>query len=309
MDPGPDGLRRALAVVAPDLAVLPLRINHRYSQPNPLYWSTSAWIDDRFVAKYAWSDARAERLRREATLLQRLRTGPTPLAVPEVVVASDDPSLLVTVAVAGRPLSWEWASELTRTAGLAAVADELGTFLDRLHRLPVADILGGLPVVVPTAQADTAALRQRFVGLVDDRRAVWVRTRCDWVDDVLAPAAAPEPIVVHGDLHGYNQVWDGSTLELRAVVDFEESGAGDPHFDFRYLPGNSSTVDLVLAVVASYEGASGVRLSLDRIMAWHTLSCLGDALWRTEAGVPLPGGGDPCSWVDDLAQRFAALHR
>jgi hypothetical protein len=42
-------------------------------------------------------------------------------------------------------------------------------------------------------------------------------------------------------------------------------------------------------------------------MAWHTLTHLGDALWRSEALVELPGGGTPSTYVDDLSARFAAL--
>ncbi len=42
-------------------------------------------------------------------------------------------------------------------------------------------------------------------------------------------------------------------------------------------------------------------------MAWNVLTVLGDALWRTEAGVSLPGGGDAASWVDDLAVRLSLV--
>jgi hypothetical protein len=42
-------------------------------------------------------------------------------------------------------------------------------------------------------------------------------------------------------------------------------------------------------------------------MAWHLRTALGDALWRSEAGVPLPDHRTPPAWVDDLAERFAAL--
>ena len=47
---------------------------------------------------------------------------------------------------------------------------------------------------------------------------------CDWADAVLA-SAAPDTraVLVHGDLHGDNQVWDRN--ELRLVVDFETVGA------------------------------------------------------------------------------------
>ena len=46
-------------------------------------------------------------------------------------------------------------------------------------------------------------------------------------------------------------------------------------------------------------------------MALHLRTSLGDALWRTEAGLPLlfprPGGGTPDDYVDELAARFALL--
>ena len=42
-------------------------------------------------------------------------------------------------------------------------------------------------------------------------------------------------------------------------------------------------------------------------MAWHVLTVLGDALWRTEARVALPGGGDASTYVDDLSSRLDAL--
>ena len=56
---------------------------------------------------------------------------------------------------------------------------------------------------------------------------------------------------------------------------------------------------------------TGRRLSIERIMALHLRTSLGDALWRTEAGMPLllprPGGGTPDDYVDELAARFALL--
>ena len=44
-------------------------------------------------------------------------------------------------------------------------------------------------------------------------------------------------------------------------------------------------------------------------MAWHIRTVLGDALWRTEAGVPLPGkGGTAGTWVDELDDRMRAVN-
>lgn len=296
-------LRSALDLVAPELAGLPIALNPRFPQSNPLYWSASAVIDGRYVVKYAWSEVRAWRLWREGVVLQRLRALDDTIAVPDVAVVSPRPALVITHLVEGTPLSWEWAGEMgaeeTERAAL-----ELAALLVRLHATPAATLVADLPVVEPTPQGDTTRLRPRYPLLVDDRRAALVRSWCDWVDDVLGDAHPRPAVFVHGDLHGYNQLWDHDAVRLRAVVDFEESGIGEPEFDLRYLPGNSPDERLTLQVVTAYERLSGHRLSIDRVMAWNVVTHLGDALWRTEAGAPLPGGGTAATWVDDLAARF-----
>lgn len=42
-------------------------------------------------------------------------------------------------------------------------------------------------------------------------------------------------------------------------------------------------------------------------MAWHVLTALGDALWRTEGGVALPGGGTATTYIDRLSLELAAV--
>ena len=108
---------------------------------------------------------------------------------------------------------------------------------------------------------------------------------CDWADAVLA---SPGPaVLVHGDLHGDNQVWDRD--ELRLVVDFETIGAAEPEYELRTFPGPGMGpgVELLTAVMRHYQQVTGRQLSADRVMAWHLRSALGDALWRSEAGIPL----------------------
>ena len=264
-------------------------------------------VDDRFVVKFAWSEIRAERLWREGVVLERLRSLEPLLPVPELVVVSREPALVVTRRVAGEPLSWEWASSLGDRETEEA-ARQIAAFLVRLHGVEPGGVLADLPVVVPTAQADTASLRRRFPPLVDDQRGQSVMRWCEWVDAVLGGGCIDCPVVLlHGDLHGYNQVWDRASASLLAVFDFEESGVADRHFDLRYLPGNADGQQLVMAVMSAYEQLSGRRLSIERVMAWHVLTVLGDALWRTEARVALPGGGDATTYVDGLSRHLAAL--
>ena len=82
---------------------------------------------------------------------------------------------------------------------------------------------------------------------------------------------------------------------------------GDYHYDLRYLPAQAPTLGLLLAAAASYERLTKREVALDRVMAWHVRTVLGDALWRTEAKVALPGGGTPASWIDELDARMTAL--
>ena len=56
-----------------------------------------------------------------------------------------------------------------------------------------------------------------------------------------------------------------------------------------------------------YQRITGRQLSTDRVMAWHLRTALADALWRSEAGMPLADHRTPPEWVDDLAVRFSLL--
>jgi hypothetical protein len=64
---------------------------------------------------------------------------------------------------------------------------------------------------------------------------------------------------------------------------------------------------LLTAVMRHYQQVTGRQLSADRIMAWNLRQALGDALWHSEAGIPLNDHRTPPQWVDDLAARFREL--
>jgi len=88
------------------------------------------------------------------------------------------------------------------------------------------------------------------------------------------------------------------------VVDFETVSAAEPEYDLRALPGTGPGVELLTATVRHYQQITGHRLAIDRVMAWHLRTALGDALWRCEAGIALPDRSTPTAWIDDLSTRL-----
>jgi hypothetical protein len=99
--------------------------------------------------------------------------------------------------------------------------------------------------------------------------------------------------------------WRG-LVPTEEAVEYAETR---PEYDLRALPGTARGFELLRATLRHYEQLSGRQLSTDRIMAWHLRSALGDALWRSEADVPLPDCRTPAEWVDDLNLRQASFRR
>jgi aminoglycoside phosphotransferase (APT) family kinase protein len=303
----------ALLAVAPELSGYPVTVPvpDPAAKADPLYWSSSAAVGEGYIAKFAWSRPAALRLAREIGVLTALGREPLVPFLPEVVASSTDPLLLITRRVPGESL-FEVVDSIDRDSA----ARQLARFLAALHHPAArqrAEAHTGQLTGPELPPATTGTLRDRFVTLArpDQRRTVirW----CEWADAALAPPgpgvlAPPDPaVLVHGDLHGDNQVWDGD--ELRLVVDFETIGAAEPEYDLRGFPGPGMGpgLELLTAVMRHYQRLTGREPSTDRVMAWHLRHALGDALWRSEAGLPLADHRTPPEWVDDLAARFGAL--
>jgi aminoglycoside phosphotransferase (APT) family kinase protein len=222
------------------------------------------------------------------------------------VGTSAEPAAFVTRLVAGAPLTFEDVRAAGREDG-DAIAEQLASFLVTLHEPLVLEAAhAAVPLVAPQPQGRTDEIRDRLPRFLDLRRTHLVFGWCDWVDDIFE-RPAPQPVLVHGDLHGYNQVWRRSSWKLQLVTDFEVAGPSDPEYDFRYFPSQGPTVELVEAIRHRYVSLTGRTIDMDRVMAWHIRTALGDALWRSAAGVPLPGGGTPSTYVDDIELKIGVL--
>ncbi|MEV0717461.1 aminoglycoside phosphotransferase family protein [Asanoa sp. NPDC050611] len=282
----------ALREVAPELAGGAIELRARRVESDPVWWSSTAVVDGRFVAKFAWSRPAAARVAREIGVLAAL-SGPY---LPEVVASSLDPVLLVTRRVPGASL-FEVVDSIDRDQAGAQLAE----FLAALHAAPV----GGLPEarLGPQHPASTRVLRERLRPWLRDDQHGTLWSLCEWTDATLSDRRAA--VLVHADLHGDNQVWSGD--RLRVVVDFETAGVAEPEYDLRSLPGTGPGVELLTATVRHYRRLTGQTLSLGRILAWHLRTTLGDALWQSEAGIPLRANRRPAACLDALLTRFREL--
>ena len=296
-------LRDALRVVAPDLSEYLVTVPGPAGKQDPQWHSGSVPVGERFFVKFAWSRPAALQLAHEIGVLAALARQPAVPFLPEVIAASTDPLLLITKRVPGASLF-----EVAGSIDPDRAAGQHVRFMAALHHPAIRQraeaAVGPLagPVLPPAA---TQTLRDRFGTWIrpDQRRTVlrW----CDWADAVLA---SPGPaVLVHGDLHGDNQVWDHD--ELRLVVDFATVGAAEPEYELRTYPGPGlgPGLELLTAVMQHYQQVTGRQLSAGRIMAWHLRQALYDALWHSEAGIPLNDHRTPSQWVEDLAARFSAL--
>ena len=300
-----EALGQALRVVAPELSGGPVSVPvpDPAVKGDPLWWSSSAVAGERFIVKFAWSRPAALRLAHEIGVLTALTREPRVPFLPEVVASSTDPVLLITRLVPGVSLF-----EVISSIDPDRAGRQLARFLAALHHPSArqrAEAVAGKLADAQLPPATTATLRERFGTWARPGQRRIIMRWCDWADAVLA---SPGPaVLVHGDLHGNNQVWDQDTLRL--VVDLETAGAAEPEYDLRLFPGPEMGpgVELLTAVMRHYQQITGRHLSAGRIMAWHLRTALGDALWRSEAGIPLADHRTPPEWVDDLAARFTML--
>jgi aminoglycoside phosphotransferase (APT) family kinase protein len=261
-------LSGALREVAPELTGYPIVIPGEIGQEDPQWWSATALIGGEFVAKFAWSRPAALRVRHEIGVLTALARPPAVPYLPEVVVSSTDPLLLVTRRVPGTSL-FAVADSIDRDrAGW-----QLARFLAALHRTVVRWCDWADAVLARPGPADPSG----------------------------------GAVMVHADLHGDNQVWDHGELRLVVDFETVAVAEPEYDLSSVPGPGLGPGVELLAATVRHYRQAAGRSLSVERIMAWHVRQALGDVVWRTDAGVHLADHRTPPDWVDDLAARFRAL--
>ena len=196
------------------------------------------------------------------------------LAVPEVLLSTDDPDLwgsagLVMRRVPGETIARRILRDDTYRRAREVLAGQLGTFAAGLHALrPPA----GLAVTDPVQD-----LRATY-GTFGQRSEVF---ELAFAALEASPPPARGPVIVHGDLRLGNLIVGPESL--RAVLDWELVHAGNPAEDLGWLCvrawrfGAGPPVAGVGArdeLLAAYRAAGGADISLDELRWWEILGTL-----------------------------------
>ncbi|HET7428069.1 MAG TPA: phosphotransferase [Gaiellales bacterium] len=296
--PTEEHLRAALHRVAPELATAPIEPNDILDTGNPWWARGTAWVGDTHIVKFAWSRPAAGEVLREARVLEALRATSAAPICPPLETTSERPAMIVSRRVVGDPVGF--GSSPSRQ-----LAEQLAAALAVIHDPATLAAVGSvvdLPAPVP--QADIDSIRTRLDRFLSSADAAVVRRWCDWIDEVQRTVWG-DHVLLHGDLHGYNILQRGG--DLVCLLDFGDVCEGDHQYDFRYLPAMVGSIDLFTAVAEAYERSTGRHVAPAPVLAWHLRTMLGDALWRSEANVPLPDGGTVHGWICSAQERIGRI--
>jgi aminoglycoside phosphotransferase (APT) family kinase protein len=209
---------------------------------------------------------------REARVIGRARAAG--LAVPEVLLSTDEPGLwgtagLVMRRVAGETIARRILRDATYRQARQVLLGQVGAFAAGLHAL---EVPGYLPAPDPLASlaAELAAVEQ-------DSPVFELALRT--LEASRPPAR--EPVIVHGDLRLGNLIVGPDSL--LAVIDWELVHVGDPAEDLGWFCVKAWRfgVDAPAAglgsqdeLLAAYQAAGGADLSLDELRWWELFGTL-----------------------------------
>jgi aminoglycoside phosphotransferase (APT) family kinase protein len=206
------------------------------------------------------------------------------LAVPEVLVADDEPRLLgsaglVMRRVPGETIARRILRDDSYEQAREVLVGQVAGFAAGLHGLPVPaglpapdpladlrarlDELGAASAIEPSHIQSSEVFERAFAALT--------RTR----------PPAREPVIVHGDLRLGNLIVD--ERGLAAVIDWELVHAGEPAEDLGWLcvrawrfggAGPAAGLGSRQDLLAAYRAAGGAEISADELRWWETLGTL-----------------------------------
>ena len=163
-------------------------------------------------------------------------------------------------------------------------AASIACFLSELHEtFPVSEAaIAGLRF--PDDPLSAKQLRQRFLPLLHEHEQI-----LSLYEEI--EQACGVPVVLHGDLHGWNIVLHPTSNQLAGIFDFNGACIGDRHLDFRYF--FCLDPSLHNAIMAQYQQLSGSVLSTPRSVLYGAATDLSDLVYCTEENMPIVDGPIP----------------
>src|SRR5215207_9493084 len=192
-------------------------------------WVSRVWVGDDYVVRLSNGQFR-DAYRHEATVVNLLAGSEVPHARHLAHGDGPDGPWYISERLPGRTLYEVWPAADLPTR--QAMIESLGAALRALHRIPVP--AGLLPPWLADAIAEKkpwAAFHPPVVSaalqLVEDARRLpghdsrLLADVADWIQERLAWFAADEPVLVHGDIHGSNLMFDQG--RVTGLIDFAEA--------------------------------------------------------------------------------------
>lgn len=265
--------------------------------------SNDVWKIGDLVLRICWRGDRT-RLQREALILEHL-----PDAVPHVRLADagSNHGLTWTLThwVPGTMLSDSWA-DLDRSQQRTA-AEQLGRALRALHawapspevraalaarppQVEMSDVVGADLNPLPVDRALRLVEAAAHLENVDRQAVVQLGEEIERLRSVDPLKNPSDDVVVHGDAHLNNVLWDGT--RLAALIDFEWARLGPPDLELQPLLVADDATAVIRSVINAYPDIAAHPQFVERLWLYDLGATLRDLLVKA----PIPATADLPHW-------------
>ena len=261
-----------------------------------------AEVNDQLILKFPLCEAALEGMTRERWMIGALQ-GHTSVAVPTPMFVAQTCFCFGYKKVPGILLTDDHYRTLT-VREKQDFAIGIARFLSELHGSLVVSEATDAGLRLPDDPLSAGRLRQRLLPLLDgDEQVPTVEHMLKLIEQI--EPVTDVPVVLHGDLHGWNVVLNPVSNQLVGVFDFNGACIGDRHLDFRYF--FCLDPSLQEAIATQYRALSGQQLSTSRCVLYGVATDLSDLVYCTEENMPIVDG--PVSARIGRLRHYLSVHK
>ncbi len=262
----------------------------------------AAFLPDHRIAWFPTSDAGAERLEREARVLELIARHCS-FATPRLLERG--PNWQLRQSVPGEVAPWARYRQLQQDPVFARdLGTQLGTMLADQHlSIPAPSLTGWLPqrrswpYPYPTIAADLPHVAPP--DLLPQALEVIRRYETTCADTIA-------PVLVHSDLGLHNLAFAPDDA-VAGIFDYADAAFADRHHDFRYLLFDTTDDTLLTSAIAAYRTAGGAPIDRQRVALFNAAAAIGFLAFRRGTGPDDRPAGR--TLAEDLAWTRLAIER